>query len=218
LILAGMAVAADKKWTKEVESLEAGLDAKEWKRTADRAVKLRERMVEKVGEANELTDPIARTLAIQAIAEANLGRDDEALWHWHAAQSFLAGLESQDLTAYGRAGQILGGRAPRESPGNLGAPVSEEGKPRRYQEVKIRKAIEPLYPRSLGKAGLAGELRVRIDVGIDGRASRPEILDAGFVPTMAFPALEALRQWTFTPAVEGERPLPVLYELKILYR
>lgn len=208
---------AAERWEKEISKLEAGLQSGEWKKTVERAVKLRGKIIEKVPEPAVLAVPAARTLVVQAIAEANLGRDEAALWHWIAAQNWLDGLPEQDLSAYGRARDILEGRSLADLPeGAPGPPVVGEKAPR-YREVKIRRIVRPVYPSALVKSGMEGKVRVRLVVKADGRPFRPEVLDAGLVPTMAFPALDALGQWQFDPATEEGKPVPVVFEVDVRY-
>lgn len=209
-VYAGQADAATDKWVKEISRLEEHLAKKDWKGALDRAVEVRQKMVERIDEAEDLIKPLAQALALQALAEANLGRDDDALWHWQAAQGWLEGLEKKDLAPYGRAREVLA-----NPPSPAVAPVTA-GKGS-YQPVRIRQAAHPVYPGSLRKTGKEGKVRVRLIVGPDGRPSRPAVLAAGIVPSMAFPVLDALRQWRFDPATDSKRPLAVEYEIEVRY-
>jgi hypothetical protein len=213
----GGAHAATDRWAKEIARLEKSLEKGDWKGTLDRAVRVRQSMIERIDEAEELIKPLAQTLALQALAEANLGRDDDAIWHWQAAQIWLDGLEKKDLSAYARAQEVLASPADGSlPPGAMGAmPLPDE--PGRYQQVRIRQAVHPVFPSSLRKSGKEGKVRVRLIIGADGRARQPSVLAAGIVPSMAFPVLEALRNWLFDPASEGKRPVAVEYELEIQY-
>lgn len=225
LILAavpGGAHATTDRWAKDIARLEKGLAKKEWKETLDRAVRVRQAMVERIDDAEELIKPLAQTLALQALAEANLGRDDDAIWHWQAAQAWLDGLEKKDLSGYARAQEILAVPVPPLStiaqPGATGSisPALAAGSAR-YQQVRIRQALHPVFPASLRKSGKEGKVRVRLIIGADGRARQPRVLAAGVVPSMAFPVIEALRHWLFDPASDGKRPVAVEYELEIHY-
>lgn len=208
---------ATDRWAKEIARLEKGLAERDWKGTLDRAVRVRQSMVERIDDAEELVKPLAQTLALQALAEANLGRDDDAVWHWQAAQIWLEGLEKKDLSGYARAREVLEpsvtGSLP---PGAIGSTPTAPG-PRRYQEVRIRQTLHPVFPSSLRKSGKEGKVRVRLIIGADGRARQPCVLAAGIVPSMAFPVLDALHHWLFEPASDGQRPVAVEYELEIRY-
>jgi len=217
----GDAHAARDRWATAIARLEKCLAEKDWKATLDRAVRVRQSMVERIDDTEELLKPLAQTLALQALAEANLGRDDDAVWHWQAAQGWLEGLEMKDLSAYGRAKEILAAPMPPTSlPAAPSAPpgaTPPTAGPVRYQQVKIRQAVRPVFPSSLRKSGKEGKVRVRLIVGADGHPRQPRVLTAGVVPSMAFPVLDALRRWLFDPASEGQRLLDVEYELEIRY-
>jgi Gram-negative bacterial TonB protein C-terminal len=205
------------KWVKEITRLEKGLAEKDWKGTLDRAVRVRQSMVERIDNAEELIKPLAQTLAVQALAEANLGRDDDAAWHWQAAQTWLDGLEKKDLSGYGRAKEVLTPPAAGSLPPVATGAVPSVTGQKSYQPVRIRQTLHPVFPSSLRKSGKEGKVRVRLIIGADGRAGQPRVLAAGIVPSMAFPVLDALRQWRFDPASEGKRPVAVEYELEIHY-
>lgn len=216
-ILSPPAVAAD-KWEREIGSLESLLESRDWKKAVERSAEVRGKMVRKFQDPAATPARIAETLVVQAIAEANLGRDDDALWHWHTAQNYLEGLPATDLAAYGRAAEILAGRALDDVPPIPAPPAEAQRRKKRDREVKIKGPVQPVYPKSLAKSGMEGAVVVKIIVGVDGRAHQPVVLDAGLVPAMAFPALEALREWLFSPAEKEGQEVPVYYELKIRYR
>jgi len=203
-------------WDSPLQRLETLLEAGEYKRAVKRARKVRARIVADISEAGESTRPAAETLVIQAVAEANLGRDHDALWHWYLAQSYLPGLPELDLQSMGRAAELLQGRAVEDLPPEVAvAPAAEDS---RYREVKIRGTHAPSYPKSLAKSGREGVARIRFLIDDQGRQSRPVVVDGGFVPTMAFPVAESLRRWRFAPAEEDGEPLHVWYELDVRYR
>jgi TonB family protein len=215
VLLAWPAAGADR--ARKLEGLQELLERREWKQAAERAERLREDLVADLEEAESALPSIAQTLVLQAIAEANLGRDEKAVWHWQTAENYLPGLAETDLAAYGRAAEILASEPPAAAPAPVAA-ANEPGKRRdRYREVKIRTAVQPTYPKSLRKTGQEGSVVVRVVVGLDGRPHRPLVKDAGIVPTMAFPALEALQAWRFAPAERDGQPIEVYYELRIRY-
>lgn len=203
-------------WDRPLQRLEALLEAGEYRRVVKRAPKVRSRIVADISEAAESTRPAAETLVIQAVAEANLGRDDDALWHWYLAQSYLPGLPDLDLGSMGRAAELLEGRGVEDLPPEMALAPAAEGS--RYREVKIRATHAPTFPKSLAKSGREGVARIRFLIDDQGRQSRPMVVDGGFVPTMAFPVAESLRRWRFAPAEEDGKPLHVWYELEIHYR
>jgi len=205
VILAPSADAAAGGWEGRIRTLESRLDSHQWKEAVDQSVKVRGKMLKKFRDPGVTPTLIAKTLVVQAIAEANLGRDGDALWHWHAAQNYLAGLPAMDALD----------DVPAIRPVRSPAPQRRR---RRDHGVEIRRPVPLVYPKSLAKSGIEGAVVVKIIVGTGGRAHQPVVLDAGLVPAMAFPALEALKDWLFSPAEQGGQPVPVYFELKIRYR
>ena len=204
--------------TAQLEKVEELLEKQSWKKAAEQSARLRAKLLKKdVSKARELLQPIAQTLVIQAIAEANLGQDRDALWHWHSAQNYLDDLPQLELSAYGRANALLAGRSLHDQPAleeRVEIPDDRKG----YQEVKIRYSEKPEYPRSLRKSGYEGVVRIQLIIGTGGRAYQPVIKSAGLVPTMAFPALEALSKWQFQAATFERKEIPVYFELEIRYQ
>lgn len=219
LLIGGAAdVAAGGRWQGRLQRVEKELESGAWKDALEDSAKLREKMVAKVDDAVELLPWAAQTLVLQAIAEANLGRENDARWHWYAAQSYLDDLPQLDLSGYGRAAELLSSLSAEEMPAEWMSPAPSEEKKERYREVKIRQPVEPRFPKSLSRSAMEGKVSLEVVIDPSGRARRPRILDAGLVPTMAFPVLDALRQWQFEAARRGGEPVAVLYQLRIDYR
>ena len=208
---------ASSKWQGRVERIERKLDAGDWKSVLEESAELRKKIVAKVDDAVELLPSAAKTLVLQAIAEANLGREDDARWHWYSAQSYLDDLPALDLAGHGRAAELLSALSVDDMPEEWNAPAASDQQ-ERYREVKIREPVEPRYPRSLRRSSKEGKVSLEIVIDASGRARRPRILDAGLVPTMAFPVLDAVQRWQFDAARRGETPVAVLYQLRIDYR
>lgn len=209
---------ASSKWQSRVERIERKLDAGDWKSVLEESTELRKKMVAKVDDAVELVPSAAKTLVLQAIAEANLGREDDARWHWYSAQSYLDDLPALDLTGHGRAAELLSALSVDDMPEEWKAPAASDQQEERYREVKIREPVEPRYPKSLRRSSKEGKVSLEIVIDPSGRARRPRILDAGLVPTMAFPILDAVQRWQFDAARRGDTPVAVLYQLRIDYR
>lgn len=210
--------AAADKWQHRLRRLESKLDAADWKSALDESIELRRKVIARVSEAQRLLPVAAQTLALQAIAEINLGREADARWHWLAAQSYLDHLADLDLSAYGQASSLLAGLSAEEIEADWITPAPPEDAKDRYKEVKIRQPVEPVFPKALRKSAIEGKVAVEIVVDAQGRPRRPRVLDAGLVPTMAFPVLDALQRWQFKAASRDGEPIAVLYQIRIDYR
>ncbi|HYP16185.1 MAG TPA: TonB family protein [Opitutus sp.] len=72
------------------------------------------------------------------------------------------------------------------------------------------------YPEPLVERQLAGVVQFSCLVGIDGRAQRSKVLGASHADFVG-PALRALEQWEFTPAMQGDLPIAAEVEARITF-
>jgi TonB family protein len=81
--------------------------------------------------------------------------------------------------------------------------------------VVIRR-VDPEYPRIAIVSRKSGVVRLRCIIGKDGRIRDPEILFSSF---NAFnqPALDAVRQWMFSPGVLHGQPVDTWFELTVTF-
>lgn len=68
--------------------------------------------------------------------------------------------------------------------------------------------VDPRYPEFARKAGLSGDVQLRLLVDVDGRISRVEVV-AGAPGGMTEAATEAVRRWVYEPARVGGQPVAV---------
>lgn len=81
----------------------------------------------------------------------------------------------------------------------------------------IKTQTDPVYPDILRRAGIEGRLIVRVLVGKDGRAEDVQIVrsdNEGFNQA----TLEAVRRWTFTPAIQAGQPVRVWMTIPVRFR
>src|SRR5438128_3612425 len=102
-------------WSKKIRALEEFLQQSKWEEAREQGQYLSEALAEHGGgtiadhraHADELNgavfgaDPVpeglllGRVTALRAIAEAELGRSEEACWHWYAAQNLSPAADPQ---------------------------------------------------------------------------------------------------------------------------
>jgi protein TonB len=127
-----------------------------------------------------------------------------------------ADLGAGDLAEFGTVGPI-------GIPGGAGAapsPIEEIPAPgtwvwREEDPVAVERVV-PEYPGIARDAGLEGRVRVRLFVGVDGRVRRAEVVGPDSVFDRA--ALDAVRQWVFTPAKANGHPVGVWIDQPIVFR
>ncbi len=163
---------------------------------------------------------LAEALSRLALAEAGLGRADDALWHWGEAENLVPGvLSAEELAAYGppgallavhplrRAGEEPAGVALRRPP-TSGAAAAFVPPRRLTGELPSAASIRAKHP------GIPPRLAVEVVVDAEGRAREPVVV-SGRLPDLFVQALESLRGFRFAPATENGAPVAVLAELVV---
>lgn len=151
-----------------------------------------------------------RTLAL---AEAGMGRRDEAVWHWQVAQNLQPDL-ALDAAAYGEAGAFLAQhklRRRNEAPAGIEAvAVSDLG----AGSTPPRKVAgdEPVVPAFLEGARALHWVRLQAVIDSRGLVVEPVVL-AGRSKAMQWAALEAVRAWRFEPARREGQPVAVFLDI-----
>jgi hypothetical protein len=149
--------------------------------------------------ANPAAPGLARSVARLALAEAGLGRQEDALWHWGAAQNLdHAALSPAELAAFGAAGELLARHPLRrldETPAGLTV--------YRQDDLKVQPARRiageiPQLPKP-PKGAEGGVLRIQGIVDLEGRFREPTVVGEGS-PASIYRVLEALREWRYAPA------------------
>jgi protein TonB len=87
-----------------------------------------------------------------------------------------------------------------------------------YREVEpaVTHKVIPAYPDIAKLAAMDGNVIVRVFVGTDGRVKRAEIEKGNDLFNDA--ALEAVRQWRFTPALNNNQPVGVWVRIPIHFQ
>lgn len=84
------------------------------------------------------------------------------------------------------------------------------------KKPKIVKRVIPKYPELARKAGLEGQVVVRVLIGTDGRVQKAEIVKS--IPMLDEAALEAAKQYVFTPAEQRDKRVRVWMNIPIRFK
>jgi TonB family protein len=86
-------------------------------------------------------------------------------------------------------------------------------------ELVADRAVLPVYPRRAEKDGIEGKVVLKVFVGKDGKVNKVEVVEGipGY-PEMAESATEAVSQWTFVPAMVGDKPLESSVIIPVAFR
>ncbi len=80
--------------------------------------------------------------------------------------------------------------------------------------AKIRD-VSPVYPEIAQRARVEGIVIIEATIGTDGRVTEARVLRS--IPLLDQPALDAVRQWTFTPTLLNGTPVPVIMTVTVTF-
>src|SRR5262245_60390547 len=95
-------------------------------------------------------------------------------------------------------------------PGGVSTPVRVGGS---ITEPKLIKKVPPVYPPIAQTAGVTGVVIVELLVDFDGTVSDAKVLRS--IPLLDQAALDAVRQWVFTPTLLNGAPVQVVMTVTV---
>lgn len=217
---------APSRWWSEVDRVDRLLRHERWKSGAREAEALRAEVVRTSWHEPDLGQVLSELAFLRAVAHANRGEDAEALWEWYAAQAHerVAGaarggpaLAERDLAPYGRAADLLAGRALRrrgEPP--AGEPALETG-----LLTDLEPATAPPYDvSSLANVNLQTQqptpVTFEVYVDRDGRLRQPVVVSAWVSPVIVQWGLDNLQRMNlFEPARLRGEPIGSLQDVEV---
>lgn len=215
LLAAGESMAS--QWQEDFSKIDQSLRAKQWEPAEKGARKLAARIADDGGAGGTRDDfryNLAAATAMRAIAEAGMGRSDDAAWHWDMALNLHPDIAKMDFTPYGPAAAGLQGRQLRAVDASGGPTRLDAASRPEIQPARVSKERFPVFAKSIWGHRFAV---VEVIVGTDGQPRKPILLpsqkDGG--PAMAYAVLEAVRQWRFKPARLEGKPLEVPYVVTV---
>ncbi len=209
-------VQGSSQWQEDLEQADAKLRDGKWKPGKRAARKLAEEVLFHGWHDRGLGQILAELACYQAVASANLGQKDEAIWFWHMAQNIDLKIRDKDLAPYGEAGKLL-----REFPLRLRgeAPPSfqvVEPIAGRFVHAAKDPSWSPELPYNAGaQAERPGDLHVELIVDRHGQAHHPVVL-ATQHPIMVYGLLDVLRTMPrLKPARDSGEPVDSLFKYVI---
>jgi TonB family protein len=73
-------------------------------------------------------------------------------------------------------------------------------------QLEVKKSINPWYPSILKAAGIEGEAWLKVFINEKGSVEKAEVIKTTH-PAFAEAAIEAVKQWEFSPAMKDGKPL-----------
>lgn len=207
-------------WPDRIRAIDQDLQLGSWMRAGASAAELGDEMAAILTEQRGADYALATVAAYEALAAAGQGHRDEARWLWLTALNLWDDYEGSDLSAYGRAGEVLDGVRLRENRDDLQRPQSE-GEVQTIADVDrppMRTAGEPpLYPASLQVRGVEGLVLVEAVVDSDGRLREPLVVESEGPPAFVYSALRTLSAWRFDPARLDGEPVAVFQLFRFVF-
>lgn len=148
---------------------------------------------------------LAFALALQAAAEAGLGMEREALWHWEAAQLLFPELHSEVLQTYSEVAGVFD-QSPFSSYDRAAEWLGQQGQLAEggAQKPIVIEKVAAATPKHKRSALNGSQVTVAFLVDVDGRPWAPKILSDSGNGLAKFSVLQALLSWRCEPArIEG---------------
>jgi TonB family protein len=82
---------------------------------------------------------------------------------------------------------------------------------------RLEQRVAPVYPEAMREAGLSGVVPVQAVIGRDGTVSSVRVLSAQVHPDFAIAAVDAVRQWRFTPTLLNRQPVEVMMTITVRF-
>jgi TonB family protein len=196
-------------WQTEVNQSAAILRSGNYANSLKIADQILSAMVERLGAGGADDTMLATALTHKALANAGLGKINEALWYWYIAQEISPGVAKSDLSTFGAPGEFLKRHPFADSD------LSPTG---RVTPARVVKQVMPKFPPGASRFGIGGDLVVQIVIDTNGQPTLPRIVHALPAPTLSFVALEALKHWQFEPARQNGEPVPMVFDLTVHYK
>ena len=157
------------------------------------SIKVIDSLSDHLGTGPNASYTMALTVAYRALAEKGLGKDDDADWYWHVANSIYPDIAKHDWSPYGEVGAWAANHTDDYEVGEAPA-------------VPMQR-LKPKCPLSAIVGGYYQPIKVGAIVDSSGIARCPSLEKPTQAPTLAYAAFEALKNWKFQAAA------PTKYEL-----
>ena len=130
---------------------------------------------------------------------------------WDRAVTLQVGEVQETITVRGSRASLP---KPAMASGTEAQPVRIGGNirpPRKVRDVK------PVYPPTMHAAGFTGLVPVQAIIGRDGSVASVRVLSAQVHPDFAIAAVDAVRQWRFTPTLLNGEPVEVVMTVSVRF-
>jgi TonB family protein len=119
----------------------------------------------------------------------------------------------------GEVSEVVTVRASRSTPK---APQVPAGSPERIpiggnvQQARLVRQVKPVYPQDLKDQGITGVVRIKAIISKTGDLLNPVVVNT-VNPAMAQAALDAVKQWQYSPALLNGRPIEIMTSIDVAF-
>lgn len=216
-----------RKWNEKIQEAVTLLRRGESRPALDVVHPLLEEMQRDVVPGDGAGKAFGMAVMLQALAEAGLGEERAAAWHWQVAQQLEPSLEGWDLKEFGAAAEVLarhrlGVDAPPDAM-EIDSSKPEIVGPKRHERAYDRKrpgaARKTPGPASGTIKGWGEDsLSLVAIIGVDGRASHPRFTQRPYDLALAVSASDWLLDAEFEPATRDGVPTACRFNWRLNYR
>lgn len=128
---------------------------------------------------------------------------------WDRAITLQVGELQETIMVQAQRLPNTGAAAPAPSPLRVGGNIKV---PMKLHDV------HPIYPESMRAAGREGVVPIEAIIARDGSVASARVLSAQVHPDFAAAALDAVRQWRFTPTLLNGEPVEVVMNVSVTFR
>jgi TonB family protein len=149
--------------------------------------------------------------AIPGIRELRQEFDLRAARDWDRAITLQVGVLRETITV----------SSTRTAPPTAPAPAGKPQPVRVGGNIRVpRKLVDvhPIYPASMRDAGREGSVPLEAIIGQDGNVLSVRVVSAEVHPDFAIAAVDAVRQWKFSPTLLNGAPVEVVMSVKIDFK
>jgi hypothetical protein len=178
---------AAQNWRDELNMVENDLRTQHYAHARKWSIKAINSMCDHIGTGSAASYTLALAVAYRAMAEQGLEKPEEAHWYWHVATDLYPQLANNDWSSFGETGAWFSAQKTVDKvAGDLPNAVP-------------LKRLEPKCPLSAIQGGYYQPVTVSAVIDADGSARCPKIVSPSAAPTLAYAALESLKDWQFQP-------------------
>jgi hypothetical protein len=209
------------EWWPQVDLVDGSLRNGKWKYARKKAENLGTTILRESWNDRELTAILAELALYQAVAEANLDRREDAIWHWHTALNLDPKLQDRDFSEYGNSGRLFV-EFPLRNRGEM-PPGFQNAAPDSPGLVTMPRAPNAKMPPVLNNTGAnrqgSGDFEVDLVVDHRGDLHQPVVISRHLHPIVIYATLEWLHGMpAFEPARIKDRPVSAVSPLVVAFQ